>query len=163
MMLRPIIDCRSIIWGGITIQWLNMIVENLRLLIEWFEVKLLKVCVLVFCRPSFLPTSVIYLTTLSLLATFDCELFATIRSIATWVNRKGSFCIINTRLLEWNHVRVNNIEVLWESVGICEPTAALDRAYTLHELFGVLGLNSANEFTQKLVLVSNIGVINNLG
>jgi len=110
MVLCSIVDCCCIVWGCIAIEWLNMIsIEYLRLLVEWFEVKLLKVCVFVFGGPSFVSASVVYLAALGLLAAFNGKFFATIWSIAGLFNRESGFGIIDTWLLEWNHVWVNDV------------------------------------------------------
>ena len=57
-------------------------IEYLRLLIKRFEVKLLKICVLIFGSASFVSTSIVYLAALGLLATLDGKFFATVGSIA---------------------------------------------------------------------------------
>ena len=113
MMLCSIVDRCSIIWSCITIEWLNMVsVENLRFLIKRFEIKLFKVCIFIFGGTSFISASVVYLAALSLLATFNGKFFATVWSIALLFNRKSSFGIVDTWLLKWNHMWVNDIKVL---------------------------------------------------
>ena len=54
---------------------------------------------------------------------------------------------------------MNDIQILRKSVRISEP--AIDRA-SFHKFLRVLGLNSADQFAQELVLISNIWIIDDL-
>jgi hypothetical protein len=104
-----------------------MIIENLRFLVEGLEVELLETCsIFVLGRATAWSAPVVVnLTTLSMLAAFVCELFATVWSFGPWIKRKSGFGVSIAWLLERHHVRMNNVQVLRQSVCVGDPSGML--------------------------------------